>query len=423
MRRRYGSGSLIQRGGSWVGQWRVDGKKVFRTLGKIRQPGTREGLTEKQAEKKLHELMATYEPPRGEAVRLTVAAKSHFEKRQLLGRKEGTVQDYRGHFKIHIEPVFGERDVRTINRKDIERFRDRLLKDPSRFTGKPLAVKSVRNVLSVFHAILEHAVKEEWIPSNPAKHVEWPEEQPDDDLKFLNLAELDRLIQQVPDDDLGNRLERRLYLFGAMTGLRQGECLGLRWRDIDWSAMKIRVYKNFTRSGGHGTPKSRRGSRWVPMAEKVARELELHFQQSVWQEDSDLVFCHPATGKPYDRSKLLKRFKAALRRDKIGEFEEREYLVGRGKNRKKEKRMEPILTFHSLRHTFGTTMAAAGVPMRTLQEWMGHEDIKTTLRYSHYSPGHREAELVNAAFARDDDDGGASKSLPIVSKVHGPDGA
>lgn len=42
--------------------------------------------------------------------------------------------------------------------------------------------------------------------------------------------------------------------------------------------------------------------------------------------------------------------------------------------------------FHDLRHTFGTRMAAAGVPMRTLQEWMGHADIKTTLIYAHYAP-------------------------------------
>jgi integrase len=44
------------------------------------------------------------------------------------------------------------------------------------------------------------------------------------------------------------------------------------------------------------------------------------------------------------------------------------------------------LRFHDLRHTFGTRMAAAGVPMRTLQEWMGHRDLKTTLIYADYAP-------------------------------------
>jgi integrase len=44
--------------------------------------------------------------------------------------------------------------------------------------------------------------------------------------------------------------------------------------------------------------------------------------------------------------------------------------------------------------------AAAGVPVRTLQEWMGHRDFKTTLIYADYAPAANEAEIVNAAFAR-----------------------
>jgi hypothetical protein len=55
--------------------------------------------------------------------------------------------------------------------------------------------------------------------------------------------------------------------------------------------------------------------------------------------------------------------------------------------------------FHDLRHTFGTRMAAAGVPMRTPQEWMGHADIKTTLIYALYAPNPNEAAMVNAAFS------------------------
>jgi hypothetical protein len=56
--------------------------------------------------------------------------------------------------------------------------------------------------------------------------------------------------------------------------------------------------------------------------------------------------------------------------------------------------------FHDLRHTFGTRMAAAGVPMRTLQEWMGHRDLATTQIYADYAPSAHEAEMVAVAFAR-----------------------
>lgn len=109
---------------------------------------------------------------------------------------------------------------------------------------------------------------------------------------------------------------------------------------------------------------------------QVARELELLFQSSAYQSDEDLVFAHPDTGKPMNRSRLLKRFKAALKRAGVRE-----------------------VRFHDLRHIFGTRMAAAGVPLRMLQEWMGHRDFKTTLIYADYAPAANEADLVNAAFS------------------------
>ena len=56
--------------------------------------------------------------------------------------------------------------------------------------------------------------------------------------------------------------------------------------------------------------------------------------------------------------------------------------------------------FHDLRHTVGTRMAAAGVPLRTLQEFMGLRDLVTTQIYADYAPSSREAEMVAAAFAR-----------------------
>jgi len=149
--------------------------------------------------------------------------------------------------------------------------------------------------------------------------------------------------------------DRALYVLVAMTGLRQGELLALRWRDVDWASGRIQVRRSFVR-GEFGAPKSRRSSRSVPLADRVAGELEAHFQRATYQADDALVFGHPDTGKPLDRSRLLKRFKGAARQAAIRE-----------------------VRFHDLRHTFGTRMAAAGVPMRTLQEWMGHRDFKTTL--------------------------------------------
>ena len=56
------------------------------------------------------------------------------------------------------------------------------------------------------------------------------------------------------------------------------------------------------------------------------------------------------------------------------------------------------IRFHDLRHTFATTLAAAGVPLRTIQEYLGHADLKTTQIYAHYAPSTHEVEIVNDAF-------------------------
>jgi integrase-like protein len=85
---------------------------------------------------------------------------------------------------------------------------------------------------------------------------------------------------------------------------------------------------------------------------------------------------HPHTGGPLDRSPVSKRFKSALKRAGVRE-----------------------VRFHDLRHTFGTRCAANGVAMRTIQEWMGHRDIKTTQIYADYAPDANEVDLINAAFA------------------------
>jgi integrase len=173
----------------------------------------------------------------------------------------------------------------------------------------------------------------------------------------------------VPQDDVLGPTDHALYTTAAMTGLRQGELVALRWRDIDWPAGVVRVRRSYSR-GEWGTPKSRRSSRAVPLADRVAAELDEHFRRSAYRADDSLVFCHPQSGDPYDASHLRHRFYGAMTAAGMGERRGRKGGI----------------TFHSLRHTFGTRMAAVGVPMRTLQEWMGHRDFTTTLIYADFAP-------------------------------------
>jgi integrase len=268
-------------------------------------------------------------------------------------------------------PFFGTRTVDRIERHHVEAFADTLMR-------KGLAPNSRVHTLNLLNSMFELAVNRDWVVRNPVRGVPRPRGgTADPDIRYLTIEEVEAVLRAVPDDELG-RVERPLYLAAAMTGMRQGELLGLRWGDLDWEAKRIRVRRSYVR-GEFGTPKSRRSSRSVPLTDRLAAELQNYWANATEKRDEDPVFAHPSSrkpGTPLDGSRVLKRFKQALARAGVRD-----------------------VRFHDLRHTFGTRMAAAGVPMRTLQEWMGHRDFATTLVYADCSPSAHEAEWIERAFA------------------------
>jgi integrase len=371
-RRSYGSGSLFVKTDAagvehWYGQWRAGGRLVKRRLGLKRPAGSRDGLTKIQAERELQASMLNTVAASGQRVTVADAGGALLAHLAAMGRKPSTLGEYESMFRVHLLPTLGSRPIDALRVEDLERY----------ITGRLAlgkAPKSIRNQLGLLHSICAYAQRRGWATDNPCARVEKPRDvDRDGEIRFLDEAEAQALLAEVRDDALGT-VERPLYLTAMMTGLRQGELLALRWRDVDWSAGRMRVRRSYVR-GEFGSPKSKRSSRAVPLADAVARALEHHFQRSVYQADEDLVFAHPALGTPLDRSKVLKRFKATAARAGLEH-----------------------VRFHDLRHTFGTRMAAAGVPMRTLQEWMGHRDFKTTLIYADYAPGEHERELIERAF-------------------------
>jgi integrase len=128
-------------------------------------------------------------------------------------------------------------------------------------------------------------------------------------------------------------------------------------------------------AGALTTPKSGK-VRAVPLAPEVASALAQLGQRENWVGDDDLVFCGE-TGNYLDGSALRRRYKLALATAGLR-----------------------ALRFHDLRHTFGTRMIAKA-DIRRVQEWMGHADIQTTMRYLHYAPRQEDARLVAEAFAVD----------------------
>jgi integrase len=354
------------RGGVWYGRWRTGRLQFRRKLGPVREPGGREGLTRTQAEAALRRVINETRPAAPEErVGFDFVAEQymhHLEHVKL--RKASTLRDYRVILDKHLIPYFGTKPIDRITPAEVSAYMSAKLR-------AGLAVKTVTNTLNFAHGIFAFAVKRGWAVSNVVAMTDRPRAAATDpDIRYLDSAELEALLRAAAGrDDVLGPTDQAVYVTAAMTGLRQGELAGLRWRDVDWSTGVIRVRRSYTR-GEWGTPKSRRSSRAVPMADRVGAELERHFARSVYQGDDQLVFCHPQTGGPYDASKMRKRFYEAM------ELAGMKSRCGR----------EEGVTFHSLRHTFGTRMAAVGVPIRTLQEWMGHRDYSTTLVYADFAP-------------------------------------
>jgi integrase len=382
-RRTQGTGSLTTLASakgelSWYGRWHDEnGARVSRKLGRVRHPGSKVGLTENAAEKelqrriKLH-VAAAPKAASSEDGPMTFTRADTIYRRHLTrqGRKRTTIVAVESCMRVWVIPFFDSGRPTPMENVSWREIEDLIVK----MEDKGLTAKSIHNYIGTISALYRYGInpRRRWSTTNPVDGAELPAVKKSTEIRFLTLEEVRALIRHVPDGPYGP-LDRVLYLVAAMTGLREGELVALRWMDCDWIARKVRVRANYV-LGEFDTPKSELGSRGVPMALEVAQAL------AAWQPrdsaDKDLVFPDPITGGPMSNAAILRRYRKALKAADLAN----EHV------------------FHDLRHTFGTRAAAAGVPMRTLQAWMGHRDYQTTMRYADYSPSDHETDMIDKAF-------------------------
>lgn len=386
-RRAPNTGSIIvRRDGNgqetYYGKWSVDGRQVKRRIGARRAAGSRDGFTRAQAEGELRKLMAeTKVMPvtKGNALTIAELGEKYIADLRRRKLKESTVIAVSSALDVHLIPYFAGKSIASVRPEDVEDLIAKMERDG-------LAPKSIRNYIGTLSALYNYArgPRRQWAARNPCEGVDLPEIVPPDEIRYLELPEVDALISAACEGAY-EALDRALYLTAAQTGLRQGELIALRWKDVDWKIGKIRVRRTYSnkrdKAGtlvGFTAPKTERSKRSVPLSDEVAGELDRLCKIARWTGDDDLVFADPHTGGPLQCAAVLRRYRRALKAANLDETHR----------------------FHDLRHTFGTRMAAAGVKMRTLQEWMGHRDPATTQIYADYSPDPQEAQLVAAAFTR-----------------------
>jgi len=271
-------------------------------------------------------------------------------------RKPSTLAGYQVIVRSQLLPAFGEMPLESITTPVIERWLSSL-------SG---AASSRRKALVLLHGILKRAKKVWGLAANAAAEVEKPPVARTGEIQVFSPEEVWALVRAAT-----NEIDAALFLTAAFTGLRLGELLALCWRDVDFAGSVIRVRASYA-AGALTSPKSGK-VRALPMAPDVASALAQLWQREHGTGDDDLVF-PGSTGTYLDGSALRQRYKVALTRAGLRS-----------------------LRFHDLRHTFGTRMIAKA-DIRRVQEWMGHADIQTTMRYLHYTPRPEDAALVAEAF-------------------------
>ncbi|HEY7950430.1 MAG TPA: tyrosine-type recombinase/integrase [Solirubrobacterales bacterium] len=277
--------------------------------------------------------------------------------------KLSTQIDYE-HMVDRMKKVFGEKFGARMKLEDVtpemvEGFRDALI-------AEDLADRTVNKYLTVLHGLFVWAQRRHKLPANPVANVERRPHAKRGNIDVFSREEVLALVRAAASEQDGT-----VYLTAAFTGLRLGELLALRWRDVDFANSAIHVRQSFT-NGRVDTPKSGQ-ERVVPMADEVAEALAKLGKRESHAGADDLVFCG-AKGGHLAGHKLRDRYKTALEKAGLRE-----------------------LRFHDLRHTFGTH-AIRAADSREVMEWMGHQDLATTQRYLQFKPRQDAARRISEAF-------------------------
>ena len=246
-----------------------------------------------------------------------------------------------------------------------------LLADGHQTKEGGLSAKTVRYIHTIIHKALSDAVDAGIVSVNVAERAKPPRSLAlgSNEMNCWEPEELREFLELVQ----GNRLETAWHL-AAMTGMRRGEILGLRWKDVDIETARISVRQALVSVGYEvlkSSPKNHQ-ARVIDLDPGTVEQLKAHqsrqtAEREEWAddyEDSDLVFCRE-DGSPIHPHSLSQAF---------------ERLVKNSGLRR--------IRLHDLRHTHATIAVRAGVPVKVISERLGHESPAFTLKqYAHVMPG------------------------------------
>jgi len=275
-----------------------------------------------------------------------------------------TYSSYEVAIKNHIKPRIGALKLQAVRGVHIQKLYNDM-------TASGLSPKSVKNVAAIMHKAFSVALKQGMIQTNPCDAAELPKAV-HKEIQPLTDADIPKFLKAIEGHPMGNA-----YALCLFAGLREGECLGLSWEQVDFEGRRITVSQQLQKEKCKGAkyyiaPSTKSGKPRVIeppeitfqylRAEKIKQAQNQLAAGPAWNNEHNLVFTD-ALGKYFAIHTFYKHFK------KVAES------IGR-----------PDARPHDLRHTAATVAIAAGADVKSVQDLLGHATASFTLNvYAHTS--------------------------------------
>lgn len=283
--------------------------------------------------------------------------------------KPSTFDSYERNLKLHVLPSIGQIYLKDLNPQMLNKLYTDLMHSGNRNREGGLSTKTIRYIHTTIHKFLEDAIDLDLINRNPAERAKPPKLKKSSEIKSWDSKELTMFLDSVRD--------HRYYVafhLAALTGMRRGEVLGLRWSDIDFNQSRVSVRQSLISVAyklNFSTPKSHQ-ARNIDLDQTTVQLLIKHkelqskdiVQNGISFEDNDLVFRNEC-GFPIHPDSFSQAFEKCLQKTGL-----------------------PKIRLHDLRHTHASIALKAGVPIKVITERLGHENPAFTLKqYVHVIPG------------------------------------
>ena len=303
---------------------------------------------------------------------------------QKFDLKETTRSNYKYMYNHFVRDTFGKQKLQSVRFSDVKQFYISILKEDK------MKANTLESIHTQLHPAFQMAVRDGLIRMNPSDGVmaeikksklwEKPKRH------ALTVPQQKAFMDFLKEDkDYEGWLPVITVLLG--TGMRIGECLGLRWEDLDFKNRMISVNHNLTdRPDSKGvckkrieTPKTEAGTRTIPMIQEVfdafITEYEIQKCLGFCQEEIDgysgFIFS-TAHGTLYQATAVNNAIRRAIEAYNVQETD-------LAKKEKRDPVLMPHFSAHSLRHTFCTRFCENETNLKVIQDIMGHADISTTM--------------------------------------------